>query len=421
MPGFCRECLQDLPDGAIRCRSCGSPRLIRHPELLTLAIAHIDCDAFYATIEKRDNPAIADKPVIVGGRHRGVVSACCYIARIKGVHSAMPMFQALKACPDAVVIPPDMAKYREVGLQIRDMMRSATPLVEPLSIDEAFLDLGGTTVLHHGAPAFTLARLIKRIETEVGVTASVGLSYNKFLAKTASDLDKPRGFSVIGRAEAEAFLAPRPVGSIYGVGKSLAAKLTRDGIRTIGQLRRHDERYLVAKYGSIGQRLARLSRGDDSRTVDPRPPAKSVSAETTFDRDLTDAEALAKRVWRLAEKVAKRLKAGGLAAGSVTVKLKTSSFRTITRTRQLGAPTQLAEQLYQTARPLLDEVADGRRFRLIGIGAGKLTEAGESMAEIDFFKAGDERSAKIEQAIDKVRTRFGDPAIFKGRSLPDDK
>jgi DNA polymerase-4 len=393
--------------------------MIAHDELEDLSIAHIDCDAFYAAIEKRDNPAIADKPVIVGGRERGVVSACCYIARIRGVHSAMPMFQALKACPDAVVIPPNMAKYREVGLQVRDMMRSVTPLVEPLSIDEAFLDLGGTAALHHGAPARTLAGLIKRIEAETGVTASVGLSYNKFLAKTASDLDKPRGFSVIGRAEAESFLAPRPVGSIYGVGKSLAAKLARDGIRTVGQLRRHDERYLVAKYGSIGHRLARLSRGEDDRGVDPRPPAKSVSAETTFAKDLNDPGVLAKRLWRLAEKVSKRLKAGQIAAGSVTLKLKTSSFRTITRTRKLSAPTQLAENLYQAARPLLNEAADGRRFRLIGIGTGKLADAAAA-SDDDFFRAEDDRSAKIESAMDKVRNRFGDPAIFKGRSLPED-
>ena len=266
--------------------ACGGPRLVRHPELDALSVAHVDCDAFYATVEKRDNPAIADKPVIVGGGSRGVVAAACYVARTFGVHSAMPMFKALKACPHAIVIPPDMQKYARVGREVRDAMLALTPAVEPLSIDEAFLDLSGTERVHGAAPAVTLARFQRRVETEIGVTVSVGLSHNKFLAKIASDLDKPRGFAVIGRAETLAFLAERPVSIIWGVGKAMQERLARDGITTIAHLREMRRRTLVRRYGSMGLRLARLARGEDFRAVSPDRRAKSISAETTFDRDV---------------------------------------------------------------------------------------------------------------------------------------
>lgn len=216
IPGLCRDCATPVLSPADRCSGCGSPRLIFHRELHSLKIAHIDCDAFYASVEKRDDPSLRDRPVIVGGAQRGVVSAACYIARIKGVHSAMPMFQARKLCPDAVVIRPDMQKYSAVGRQIRTLMQATTPLVEPVSIDEAFLDLSGTERLHHGSPAATLIKLIQSIEAECGITASVGLSYNKSLAKLASDLDKPRGFAILGRHDAPAFLGELPVNKIWG-------------------------------------------------------------------------------------------------------------------------------------------------------------------------------------------------------------
>jgi len=267
--GLCRDCLASVPREAKRCPACGSPRILVHDELDRLSIAHIDCDAFYASVEKRDNPAIRDQPVIVGGGKRGVVSAACYVARLYGVRSAMPMFKALAACPQAVVIRPDMAKYSRVGAQIREMMRALTPLVEPLSIDEAFLDLSGTERLHHGSPAHSLAALALEIERKIGVTVSIGLSYNKSLAKIASDLDKPRGFALIGRSEAVEFLGPKPVGLIWGVGKALQSRLSADGISTIADLRRHDEHALVAGYGAIGRRLYRFSRGEDERRVDP--------------------------------------------------------------------------------------------------------------------------------------------------------
>ena len=241
MDGFCRDCLADVRDGGTRCAACGSPRLVRHPELTRLAIAHVDCDAFYAAIEKRDDPALRDKPVIVGGGHRGVVATACYVARTYGVRSAMPMFEARRLCPHAEVVRPDMAKYARAGREVRAMMLDLTPLVEPLSIDEAFLDLSGTERLHGMAPAKALARFARTVEQEIGITVSIGLSQNKFLAKIASDLDKPRGFSVLGAGEAAAFLAPKPVTFIWGVGKAMGASLAREGFRTIADLQRADE------------------------------------------------------------------------------------------------------------------------------------------------------------------------------------
>ncbi len=279
VPQLCRDCLatdataphparqNGRQDG--RCGECGSPRIVRHPELHDLSIAHIDCDAFYASIEKRDNPSLVNKPVIVGGGRRGVVAAACYVARLYGVRSAMPMFKALEACPDAVVIRPNMAKYREAGLKIREMMQTLTPRVQPLSIDEAFLDLSALDRQRRGSPATALARLVLRIEHDCGVSASIGLSYNKFLAKIASDLNKPRGFAVIGRAEAQAFLASKPVGLLWGVGKALQTRMRRDGLTTIGQLQHRSEAELVARYGSIGSRLFHFSRGEDDRKVTP--------------------------------------------------------------------------------------------------------------------------------------------------------
>src|SRR6187549_3315580 len=266
---FCRDCLSDAPDGATRCAACRSPRLARHPELHSLTIAHIDCDAFYATIEKRDNPDIVDKPVVVGGGTRGVVAAACYVARTYGIRSAMPMFEAKRRCPDAIVIKPNMAKYVQVGREVRKAMFALTPLVEPLSIDEAFLDLSGTERLHGKSVAKALAGFAAQVERDFGITVSIGLSANKFLAKIASDLDKPRGFAVLGQAEAAAFLADKPVTLIYGVGKVAATRFAKDGFRRIADFQRADERELMCRYGAEGQRLARLSRGIDVRAVDP--------------------------------------------------------------------------------------------------------------------------------------------------------
>jgi DNA polymerase-4 len=419
MVALCRDCFRltrGAADPARRCPGCGSPRLLRHAELDRLSMAHIDCDAFYASIEKRDDPGLRDKPVVVGGGHRGVVSAACYVARTFGVRSAMPMFKVMKLCPDAVVIPPNMTKYRREGLRVRELMRGLTPLVEPLSIDEAFLDLGGTERLHHGPPAASLARLARRIEHEIGITVSIGLSYNKFLAKVASDLDKPRGFAVIGRAEAAAFLSPRPVGIIWGVGQALQRKLAADSITTVGDLQERREIDLVARYGSIGHRLYRFARGEDDRRVDPDAPTKSISAETTFDIDIADKAALDAELWPLCETVSNRLKRQDFAARTVTLKLKTADFRLISRSRRLDSPTQLAETLYRTAGQLLAREADGRRFRLIGVGGSDL-ESAERADQPDLLDPGAQQRARVERAIDAVRAKLGPQALIKGRSL----
>ncbi|MCD4512560.1 DNA polymerase IV [Brucella pseudogrignonensis] len=412
--GFCRDCLslQKL-ESARRCRTCGSPRRVRHPELYKLSLAHVDCDAFYASVEKRDNPDIRDKPVIIGGGTRGVVSTACYIARIHGVRSAMPMFKALEACPQAVVIKPNMEKYSQVGREVRQLMRELTPLVEPISIDEAFLDLGGTERLHRAPAAMVLARFAKRVETEIGITISVGLSYCKYLAKVASDLEKPRGFSVIGEMEALDFLRDKPVSMIWGVGKSFNAKLESDGIRTIGQLQTMDEGTLMKAYGTMGQRLFRLSRGQDSRKVEPEHDMKSVSAETTFNKDLSQATDLIPVLRALSEKVSQRLKAGDIAGRTVVLKLKTQDFKLRTRNRQLADPTQLADRIFRTGLQLLDKELDGTRFRLLGIGVSELS-SDERADPPDLVDTQATKRAVAESAIDRLRDKFGRNAVETG-------
>jgi len=418
MLGFCRDCLADNPDHVRRCRTCGSPRLVAHAELAKLAIAHVDCDAFYATIEKRDNPSLRDKAVIVGGGKRGVVATACYIARTYGVRSAMPMFKALEACPHATVIRPDMAKYVRVGREVRALMLDLTPLVEPLSIDEAFLDLGGTERLHGMIPAKALARFAKEVEAKLGITISVGLSANKFLAKIASDLDKPRGFSVLNAHEALGFLAPRPVTFIWGVGKVFGETLARDGYRTIADLQRADETELMRRYGAEGQRLARLARGIDQRPVSPDRETKSVSAETTFAADIADQRTLERLLWELCEKVSARLKAKEIAGATVTLKLKTADFRLRTRARSLPAPTQLAAAIFEHGRELLAREVDGTQFRLLGIGVSALT-GDEAADPADLVNARAQRTAAAEHAMDRLRDRFGRSAVIRGRSIED--
>ncbi|MEX6507886.1 DNA polymerase IV [Jiella sp. M17.18] len=422
---FCRDCLSRQDLARRRCNVCGSPRILAHPELDALSIAHIDCDAFYASIEKRDRPELADRPVIIGGGHRGVVSTACYIARIRGVRSAMPMFKALKLCPDAVVLKPDMAKYSAVGKAVRALMNEVTPLVEPLSIDEAFMDLSGTEALHRQPAAMTLARIAARIERELGITVSVGLSHNKFLAKVASDLDKPRGFSVIGRAETIGFLADKPIALIWGVGAAMDRTLASDGLRTIGQLQTMEETDLMKRYGEMGRRLFCLSRGIDSRAVNPRGEAKSISAETTFNSDLARAEDLLPVLRHLSETVARRLKATDLSAATIVLKLKTADFQIRTRNRKLAAPTRLADRIFAAARTLLQKELDGTRFRLIGIGCADFAPA--ALADpADLVDTGAGKRAQAEAALDRLRDKFGQAAIetgitfgHRGRGGPD--
>ncbi|TPW29476.1 DNA polymerase IV [Martelella alba] len=411
--GFCRDCLSGFARRPARCAHCGSPRLLSHDELFSLTIAHIDCDAFYASIEKRDDPSLADKPVIIGGGKRGVVSTACYIARIHGVRSAMPMFKALEACPEAVVIRPNMEKYSAVGRQVREMMLALTPLVEPLSIDEAFLDLSGTERLHKAPPARILADFARRVEREVGITVSVGLSYCKFLAKIASDLNKPKGFSVIGQAEATRFLADKPVGMIWGVGKAFEATLARDGITTIGQIQTMEQADLMRRYGVIGQRLFHLARGEDRRQVSPSGEAKSISNETTFMSDFSDLEPLSTHLRRLSEKTAARAKKAGVAGQTVVLKLKTADFRIKTRNRRLDDPTQLADRIFRTGLSLLEKEIDGSKYRLIGIGISDLCDPATADPP-DLVDPAATRRAAAENAIDSLRAKFGSSAVETG-------
>ena len=416
MTTLCRDCsaLYPQPPPGNRCRHCASPRLVSHRTLGELAIAHIDCDAFYATVEKRERPELADHPVIVGGGKRGVVLACCYVARLYGVRSAMPMFQALAACPEAEVIRPNMAKYREIGRAVRDEMRKLTPLVEPISIDEAFLDLSGTQALHGAAPAQLRATLARTVEGTLGVTLSVGLSDNKFLAKIASEIDKPRGFAVLCRSEAPAFFADKPVALLWGVGAATQRRLAADGITRIGQLTRLGEGELILRYGRIGAHLGRLAQGIDARAVLAHTPARSISAETTLAQNESDAAALAQILRPLCERVSRQLKDASLAAGTVTLKLKTADFRLRTRSRRLAEPTQLADTMFRVAMPLLAGEANGvRSFRLIGIGADMLVDAHQADLPT-LFEPELGRSRRLEQAIDGVRDRLGPDALHWG-------
>src|SRR6056297_1663570 len=416
MPAFCRDCLSSTPMPG-RCPACRSPRVISHPELYSLGIAHMDCDAFYASVEKRDNPDLADKPVIIGGGRRGVVSTACYIARIRGVRSAMPMFQALKLCPEAVVLRPRMEVYVSVSRQIRALIEELTPSVEPLSLDEAFMDLTGTERLHGAPPAVMLARLVRRMRDELGVTGSIGLSHNKFLAKVASDLDKPRGFSVIGQAGTADFLRDQPVSLIWGVGEATSAALHEAGIRSFADLLRWEQTDLVARFGSMGDRLWHLARGQDRRRVAANAPVKSISNETTFSEDTADLDLLDGHLWRLSEKVADRSKAKGIAGRVVTLKLKRADHSLLTRRQSLRDATQMADTLYRAARALMDQVPQGAAYRLIGVGLSDLVPENGADRSGDLLDPQAARRAEAERATDAIRSKFGPDAILKGRAL----
>jgi DNA polymerase-4 len=414
-PAFCRDCLSNAaPDAP--CPECGGTRILAHPELETLPIAHMDCDAFYAAIEKRDDPSLAEQPVIVGGGTRGVVSTACYIARRYGVRSAMPMFQARKLCPDAVIIKPRMSHYVETAKEIRALMRALTPLVEPLSLDEAYLDLSGTARIHGRSPARTMAKLASQIENRLGITVSIGLSGNKFLAKLASELDKPRGFAAIGMGEAKSFLRDKPVNIIRGAGKVLAARLERDGFSTIGQLQDADPRDLANRYGATGLWLSRIAQAQDGRPVDPGGEMKTISSETTFNTDLSKFSDLEAVLWRQAERVSARAKTYGLSGRTIVLKLKTANFRLLTRSASLDAPTQLADKIFRVAQAALKREADGKRFRLLGVGLSNLADAAEADPSSLIDPQSDKRAA-AERAMDRIRSKFGGEAVGKGRGL----
>lgn len=417
MPALCRDCLTTFETAPKRCSQCGLPRITVHPELFTLSIAHMDCDAFYASVEKRDNPELASKPVIIGGGQRGVVSTACYVARVRGVKSAMPMFQALKLCPEAVVVRPRMEEYVKASKAIRAMMQDLTPAIEPLSLDEAFMDMTGTNKLHGAPPAVMLEKLIKRMKGELGLTGSIGLSHNKFLAKVASDLDKPRGFSVIGKAETNSFLLDKPIGLIWGVGAVAKESLGKAGIQTFSDLLRWDRQDLNQRFGSLGDRLWHLARGHDLRRVTSDAPVKSISNETTFFKDTSDSDILDGHIWRLAEKVSDRAKARDMAGRVVTLKLKRKDHKSLSRRVTLRDPTQIADRIYRTARDLFGQVGPQGPYRLIGVGLSDLVGDADSDLTSDLLDPNAAKRTKAERATDAIRAKFGSDAIVKGRSL----
>ena len=377
----------------------------------------MDCDSFYASVEKRDCPELIDKPVIIGGGRRGVVSTACYIARIRGIHSAMPMYRALKLCPDAVIIRPRMKLYAEISLQIRKMMLELTPAVEPISLDEAFLDLGGTQRLHKKPPAVLLAELTNRIKNELGLTGSIGLSHNKFLAKVASDLNKPNGFSIIGKLETEKFLFNKPVNILWGVGAGTKEKLGAMGIKTLSDLLRWEESDFVRKFGTSGKRLKALASGKDNRRVMAERLIKSISNETTFGHDILKHEILIGHLWRMCEKVSDRAKSREIAGKVGIIKLKTDKHVLITRRLTFKEPTNMADRLFNALEPLLRNEIKEVKFRLLGVTLTDLCDQKYADLTADLLDSNAQNRQKAEIATDKIRRKFGVKAIIKGRSL----
>lgn len=422
--GWCRDCLAatkaGLSERPPRCLACGSPRIIWHSELADLSLAHIDCDAFFASVEKRERPELRDKPVIVGGGQRGVVSTCCYIARIAGVRSAMPMFKARKLCPEAVIIKPNIALYAEVGRDIRERMFALTPLVEPLSIDEAFLDLKGTERLHGGPPALTLLRFARQIEEELGLTVSVGLSHNKSMAKMASDMDKPRGFTVIGKAETQNLLAPMSVRALFGVGEAMAKSLNKKGYSTLADLQQAEPEQLWRSFGEHGAHLHDQAHGIDPRPVKPDRERKSVSSERTFNEDIRELDELRVIARGACERVSRQLKDKNISGRTVTLKIKTAAFKTLTRSHALARPTQSADRMFRVAQSMLEPLADGTPYRLLGVGIADLGDGADAddrdLADIDAA-----RRTQAESAMDKLRARFGSDAVNVGLIMPKPK
>ena len=413
MPGLCRDCFATTERAV--CPACRGGRIVRHPELFSLAIAHIDCDAFYASVEKRDRPELTGRPVLVGGGTRGVVTAACYVARMYGCRSAMPMFKALKACPDAVVIRPDFPKYVAASRAVRALMANLSPLVQPLSIDEAVVDLSGTAALHGAPPATVLARFARTVEVDLGLTVSIGLAPNRLLAKLAAGRDKPRGFAVLG-SEAAGVMASWPVRSLPGIGPALERRLLALGLTHLGHLAALDDRAAQARLGDDGPALARRARGEDSRAVTTDHDTKSVSAETTFNADLATVTALEQPLWQLSEKLARRLREKDLSAGGVVLKLKTARFASRTRAARLPNPTVLPDLLFAAASLLLAREVDGTPFRLIGIGASPLRPGNEADRG-DLADPDAARRVAAQAAVDKLRARFGEAAIGRGRGF----
>jgi DNA polymerase IV len=386
----------------------------------TRRVVHIDMDAFYAAVEQLDHPEYRGHPVIVGadpkrGKGRGVVSTASYEARPFGVHSAMPISQAYRLCPQAIFLPVRMARYREIAERIFAIFQRYTDVVEPLSIDEAFLDLTASTRLF--GPVEDIARRIKQdVGREERLIASVGVAPNKFLAKLASDLSKPDGFLVLYEAEVEAFLRDLPVSRLWGVGKQTTRQLEALGLRTIGQLARWPQDQLSKRFGSLGCHIWRLAHGLDDRQVTPHREPKSIGAETTFTEDTDDTEVLRHALLELAEKVGQRLRAEGFMATKVTLKYRDADFATLSRTRALPEPTAVAIDLYRAASQLFNHVsAKKRRVRLLGIAASELTSA--ECQQLSLFSGAAQKRLQAERAGDAIKARFGPRAITRAALL----
>ena len=379
-------------------------------------ILHIDMDAFYASIEERENPQLKGRPVIVGGpaQGRGVVSAANYAARKFGIHSAMPMVTALRLCPDVIRLPVRMGLYAEVSQQIHAIFARYTPQIEPLALDEAFLDVTASEKLFHGAR--TIAQAIKQdIQQELDLVASVGMAPNKFVAKIASDIRKPDGYVVVEAGEVQAFLDPLPVSRLWGAGKVTVALFERMGIRTIGQLRRQSKEWLLSHFGQSGEHLWRLANGMDEREVISEGQAKSISHETTFAVDLCNKSVLSAWLLHLTEQVASRLRRYQLKGRTVTLKLRQHDFKTVTRSHTLAMETDNTDQLWQVTRKLFDDNWNGKiPIRLIGMGVSGLDQLQAGMQQGDLFM--NASAAKIDQLADSINSRFGPSTLQRGRS-----
>ena len=422
---LCRDCFSSNKDTnnsqTEECQFCNSKRIVIHSELLSLSIAHIDCDSFYASVEKRDHPKLKSKPLVVGGNVRGVVAAACYVARQYGIRSAMPIFKAKKLCPDLTIIQPRMDMYQKVGKKVRSLMETITPLVQPISIDEAFLDLSGTEKLHKSMPANNLVKLQKTIFNEIGITVSIGLSFNKLLAKLASEQNKPNGFYVIGKKEAEKWLANKPVSIILGLGKATVSKLNKAGIYTCGNLASKNNLILKPILGKNTHKIKELSCGIDPRKVVLNGPEKSISVETTFDYNIKNKSDLENHLHLLSNKLSTRLKRSNFYGTTVILKLKLSDFSLKIRSIKLNEPIQLAHHLFSISKRLLSkELNNEENYRLIGLGVSGLQKGEKNKFSSDLFNSDIDKKTKLEYVFDKINTKIGVNTLIMGRHMKND-
>jgi DNA polymerase-4 len=385
-------------------------------------IVHIDMDAFYAAIEQRDQPRLRGRSVVVGGHpdSRGVVSSASYEAREFGVRSAMPSAEAKRLCPEAVFVPVDMPKYSDVSAQLMGLLETFTPTIEPLSVDEAFLDITGTEQLF--GPPIEVARSIKAaVREQLNLTASVGIAPNKFTAKIASDAEKPDGLVVVRDGEVESFLAQLPIRRLWGIGEATEQRLRRLGIRTVGELAGYPRESLIKQFGQGGEQLSDLAHGIDERPVQTEREAKSLSSEITFEEDIGDYDQLEAVLFDLSEQVAWRLRKKGLRARTFTLKVRFSDFRTLTRSRSRRRPANHGPEVFQVASALLGGLPmHGRRVRLLGVAATQLCGEGDEVQLTLFDDYETERAKAIDETLDAIRERFGRDAIGRGRRLARD-